>query len=126
LFVRIKAPVGSPRPRLLVPERAVSVDQLGDYLMVVVDAPAEKPAEGAPDAKAAPDGKAATKPPAKVAMKRPAKLGMTVDGMRVVESGVTADDLVIVNGLQRARDGVVVEPEMEASATATAAGPAKK
>jgi hypothetical protein len=29
---------------------------------------------------------------------------------------VTADDLVIVNGLQRARDGVVVEPEMEGAA----------
>jgi RND family efflux transporter MFP subunit len=90
LFVRIKAPVGSPRPRLLVPERAVSVDQLGDFLMVVGED--------------------------KKALKRPAKLGMTVDGMRVVESGVTADDLVIVNGLQRARDGVVVEPEMEGAA----------
>jgi hypothetical protein len=29
---------------------------------------------------------------------------------------VTADDLVIVNGLQRARDGVDVEPEVEGAA----------
>ena len=37
LFVRIKAPLGAPRPRLLVEERAVSADQRGDYLLVVDD-----------------------------------------------------------------------------------------
>jgi multidrug efflux pump subunit AcrA (membrane-fusion protein) len=130
LFVRIKAPVGTPRPRLLVPERAVSVDQLGDYLMVVVDA---KPAETNPaEAAQASPANGATPVPTKVAMKRPAKLGMTIDGMRVVESGVTADDLVIVNGLQRARDGAPVEPEMEgaqpapAAATTASAAPTTK
>jgi hypothetical protein len=52
--------------------------------------------------------------------------------MRVVESGVTADDLVIVNGLQRARDGAPVEPEMEgaqpapAAATTASAAPTTK
>jgi hypothetical protein len=32
--------------------------------------------------------------------------------MRVIESGIAADDRVIVNGLQRVRPGVVVDPKM--------------
>ena len=96
LFVRIKAPVGAPRPRLLVEERAVSADQRGDYLLVV-------------DAK-------------NVVQYRPVKLGTTTEGMRVVESGVSADDWIVVNGLQRARPGAAVNPTREGEeATGSAA-----
>ena len=37
------------------------------------------------------------------------EVGPVVNGMRVVRSGLTADDRVIVNGLQRAMPGVVVD-----------------
>jgi len=37
-------------------------------------------------------------------------LGPIVDGLRVVRSGLNAGDLVVVNGLQRVRPGVTVEP----------------
>jgi RND family efflux transporter MFP subunit len=87
LFVRIKAPVGKPRPRLLVEQRAVSADQRGDYLLVV--------------------GKE------NVVEHRPVKLGMTTGDMRVVEDGVGPDDLIVVNGLQRARPGAPVSPQLE-------------
>jgi multidrug efflux pump subunit AcrA (membrane-fusion protein) len=106
LFVRIKAPVGKPRPRLLVQERAVSADQRGDYLLVV--------------------GKD------NVVEHRPVKLGMTTAGMRVVEDGVGPDDLVVVNGLQRARPGATVNPQLEGAqpqgeaAAVAAAGTATK
>jgi multidrug efflux system membrane fusion protein len=36
--------------------------------------------------------------------------GRAIDGMRIVTSGLTADDIVIVNGVQRVRPGVPVAP----------------
>jgi len=47
-------------------------------------------------------------------------LGPVVDGLRVVTAGLTADDVVIVNGLMRVRPGSKVTPQ-EATADATAA-----
>lgn len=104
LFVRIKAPVGSSRPRLLVEERAVGADQRGDYLLVVNDK--------------------------NIVEYRPVKLGMTNEGMRVVESGVGPNDWIVVNGLQRARPGAPVNPKREgeqqpAASVAVAAPTAK-
>ncbi len=39
---------------------------------------------------------------------RPVETGRLVDGLRVVEDGLAAGDVVIVNGLQRVRPGVTV------------------
>ncbi len=39
------------------------------------------------------------------------ELGQANDGFRVIKSGLTADDLVIVNGLMRARPGSAVVPQ---------------
>jgi membrane fusion protein, multidrug efflux system len=39
---------------------------------------------------------------------RPVETGRLIDGLRVVTSGLTPDDVVIVNGLQRVRPGVTV------------------
>jgi RND family efflux transporter MFP subunit len=102
LFVRIKAPVGSARPRMLVQERAVGVDQRGEYLLVV-------------------DGENKIE-------RRPVKLGMVVDGMRIVDDGLEMKDRVVVNGLQRAREGAVVVPKLdgEPAAAATAVADAGK
>jgi len=98
LFVRARAAVGDPRPRLLVEERAVSADQRGDYLLVVNDE--------------------------NVVEVRPVKLGVADAGLRVIESGLKADDRVVINGLQKARPGSKVAPD-EAVMTAVTTEPAK-
>jgi hypothetical protein len=45
-------------------------------------------------------------------MSRPIRVGALHSGMRVIESGVQANERVIVNGLQRVRPGVVVDPKL--------------
>ncbi len=95
LFVRVRAAVGEPKPRLLVEERALSSDQRGDYLLVV-------------NAK-------------NVVEQRPVELGPSDAGLRVILSGLKPDEKVVINGLQRARPGAEVKPEtavMGASLTA--------
>jgi hypothetical protein len=94
LFARIRAPIAKRPDIPLVTERAIGFDQSGQYVLVVS---AEKVVE-----------------------KRSVTLGPTVDGLRVVESGVEAGELVVVNGLQRAREGVEVAAEEVDMATLTA------
>ena len=85
LFARLRLPIAT-RPDLpLVTERAVGFDQSGQYLLVVnAD---------------------------NVVEKRNVTLGQVVDGLRVVEQGLEADERVVVVGLQRAREGLEVDPE---------------
>jgi len=85
MFVRISASIGGPMPRLLVEERAIGTDQRGDYLLVVNDK--------------------------NVVDYHSVRLGIHVDAMRVIEDGVTKNDWIVVNGLQRARPGATVTPE---------------
>lgn len=94
MFVRIQVPLGTPRPRVMVPERAVSVDQQGEYLLVVVDG--KDPITGEP---------------AKIVERKDVKLGTSAFGVRIVEEGATLDDVVVVNALQRARVGAAVNLE---------------
>lgn len=96
MFVRVQASIGDPKPRLLVEDRAVSSDQRGEFLLVVNEK--------------------------NVVEYRPVALGIHVNDLRVVESGIKATDRVIVNGLQRARPGTTVNPE---SPKAVAAGTTK-
>jgi multidrug efflux pump subunit AcrA (membrane-fusion protein) len=49
--------------------------------------------------------------------KRLVTLGQRLNGMTVISKGIKADDKVIINGLQKARPGSVVNPQT-ASATA--------
>jgi RND family efflux transporter MFP subunit len=95
LFVRLQAPVGKPQPRLMIDERAVSTDQRGQYVLVVND-----------------DNKVDY---------RPVELGLAADGMREVTAGISPDDWVIVNGLQRARPGGTVHPQRITSPSPTGA-----
>ncbi len=90
LFVRIRAPIGEPAPRLLIDERAIGSDQRGDYVLVVNE---DNTVEY-----------------------RPVELGIAVGGMRVILSGVRPDERIVVNGLQRARPGEEVVPELAPSA----------
>lgn len=81
-FCRVRIPVGPPADRLLVADRAVGTDQ-GQKFLLVVEA----------------DGKAKYVP---------VTLGPLEGGLRVIESGLTKDAQVIVDGLQRVRPGVAV------------------
>lgn len=93
LFARVRVPVGSPRATLLVSERAIGTDQSQKFVLAV-----------------AADNKA---------VYRTVKLGGSVQDKRVIRSGLQSGDRVIVNGLQRVRPGMTVDPE-----TAVAAAPA--
>ena len=85
LFARIRMAGSSEYPALLLPDGAIATDQTNRFVYVVAD-----------------DGTVAY---------RPVTLGPIVDGMRVVKSGVTTADWVIVNGIQRARPGGKVTPQ---------------
>lgn len=107
LFVKIRAEIGAPKPKLLVEERAISSDQRGDYLLIVKEKMDEKENRVK-----------------KVVEYRPVKLGIAVGKKRVIEDGLSADDLVIVNGLQRARPNSEVTPELQTPEAALAAAAA--
>lgn len=86
-FVKVRMGQPKAEPRILVSERAIGTDQDKKFVFVV-------------DAE-------------NKVVYRPIQLGATVDGQRVVESGLGAGDKIVVNGLQRIRPGAVVAPEIE-------------
>ena len=85
LFVRVQVPIGQPEKVLMVPDRAVVTDQAQKVLYVLNDKDE--------------------------VVYRPVVLGGLQDGMRVIEEGLTTNDRVIVDGLQRVRPGDVVKPQ---------------
>jgi RND family efflux transporter MFP subunit len=85
LFVRLRLPVGDPHKAVLVNERALGTDQGQRFLYVVNDG--------------------------NEVVQRPVTVGTLRDGMRVIQEGARAGEWVIVNGLQRVRPGVKVEPK---------------
>ena len=86
LFGRVRIP-GSPRYKaVLVPDEAISADQDRRFVMVVAD-----------------DGTVSPK------VIRP---GPREDGYRVVRQGLTGEETIVVNGLQRARPGAKVTPQL--------------
>lgn len=82
MFVRIRLPVGSPKPAILVREEALASDQGQRYLFVL----------NANDE----------------VVYRAVSIGPQDGRLRVIEKGLSADDRVIVSGLQRVRPGVKV------------------
>jgi RND family efflux transporter MFP subunit len=99
LFARVRVPVGDKYQAVLVPERAIGTDQGQKYLLAVNDQ--------------------------NVVEYRAVKLGRVHDGLRVIQDGLKSDELVIVNGIQRARPGVTVTPQRtEVTALGAAAAPA--
>ena len=84
LFVRVRVPLGTAHNAILITDRAVDTDQ-GQKVVYVVNAD-------------------------NVVEKRDVTLGRLHDGLREIESGITSSERVIVDGIQRVRGGVVVEP----------------
>ena len=86
MSVRVRLPIGSPYPALLLPSRAVAMDK-GEAFVFVVNAK-------------------------DVLERRPVQLGPQQDGgLHVVRSGLTADDLVVVNVSPGLKAGQRVEPK---------------
>jgi RND family efflux transporter MFP subunit len=95
LFARVRVPVGTPQPTLLISERAIGTDQSQKFVLAVGS-----------------DHTAAY---------RTVQLGAVLDSKRVIRTGLHAGDQVIVNGLQRVRPGMTVDPQLEVAATPSAA-----
>lgn len=85
LFARLRIPVGVEESAVLVEETAIGTDLGGKFVLVV----------GAGD----------------IVELRHVELGaLEDDGLRVVRSGLAANERYIINGLQRARPGLPVTP----------------
>ena len=85
MFARVQVPASAPYQALLLPDVAIGTEQARKYVLVV-----------------GPDD---------VARQKYVTLGDVVDDLRVIKTGLAADDRVIVNGLMRARAGSKVAPE---------------
>ena len=83
LFVRLRVPGTASYPAVLVQDRAVGTDLDRRFVLVV-------------------DGN-------KTIESRTVTLGPIVDGLRVVQKGLTSGELIVVNGLQRVRPGAQVK-----------------
>ena len=92
MFGRIQVAAGPPAEALLVPDAAIGTEQVRKFVLVVDHQD--------------------------IAQAKYVTLGPLIDGLRVVASGLGADDRVVVNGRRRARPGVTVAPQ---TATAEAA-----
>lgn len=95
LFVRLRLGGARQARSLLIEDRAVGTDLSRKFVFVV-----------------GPNNEVAY---------RPVALGPIVDGLRVVRSGLTAGEPVVVNGLQRIRPGMAVVPVQETAANGAAA-----
>ncbi|MEJ2716816.1 MAG: efflux RND transporter periplasmic adaptor subunit [Deltaproteobacteria bacterium] len=108
LFGRVRMPLRT-REALLVPDLAIGIAQAGRYVMVVNKE--------------------------NVAVQRPVETGALRGTLRVIEKGLSKEDWVVVNGIQRAQPGRRVNPEQKpisedsgarADDAASNAGKAKK
>ena len=83
-FARVRVPLETGVEALLVPDAALAADQGGRYLLVI-----------GPD---------------HIVVQKHVTTGPLRGTLRVIETGLAADDLVVVDGLQRAVPGQTVEP----------------
>ena len=89
LYVRIRIPGKTQKGALLVREDAIGTDLGGKYVLVV-----DKD---------------------NIVEQRQVVLGTLVDGMRVVRKGLNADENYVIKGIQRARPGFPVDPQLKPS-----------
>lgn len=86
LFSRIRLGGGEPRSTILISPTAIGVDQDKRFVIVV-------------------DEKNQT-------AYREVQLGAIQDGLQIVQSGLNANDLIVVNGLQHIRPGDKIQPQV--------------
>ncbi len=86
-FVRVRVPFDQTNDALLVPDTALGSDQAGRYVLVVNgDNTVEQ---------------------------RKVEIGAVDNGLRVIESGLKADDRVVIAGLLRVIPGQKVDPQVQ-------------
>jgi len=85
LFARIRLPLGEPHKAVLIPERAIGRDQGSPFVYVV---------SGDNDV-----------------VYRKVSLGALHDGRRAITEGLTSGERIVVNGVQRIRPGIKVDPQ---------------
>ena len=95
MFARVRVPIRRPEPALLVPDTALGTSQLGRYLLVVNKD--------------------------NVVEQRTVTIGQVDNQLRVIESGLKPDDLVVIDGIQRAIPGSKIVPDKQ-KITVSAAG----
>ncbi|OHV75412.1 efflux RND transporter periplasmic adaptor subunit [Ensifer sp. LCM 4579] len=86
LFGRVEVEGSDTYQAILIPDEAIAADQNERVVYVVGE-----------------DGSVTTKP---------VRLGPRLHGYRVIRSGMTGDETIVVNGLMRVRPGVKVKPEL--------------
>lgn len=85
LFARVRIPLGPAKESLLIPDAAISSDQSLKYVWVL--------------------GKD------NMPLRRTIELGPKYQGLRVVRSGLSTSDQIVVNGLSFVRPGAPVNPQ---------------
>ncbi len=90
MFARVKVPAGQQTDAVLIQEKAIGTDLGGKYVLVVGED--------------------------NIVQQRPIKISALVDGLRVVDSGLAAGEMVIVSGIQFVRPGMPVVPMLEGQA----------
>jgi membrane fusion protein, multidrug efflux system len=85
LFARVRIPGSGKYKAILLPDEAIVSNQSQKYLFVVNDK--------------------------NTVEQRSVKLGPIVGGLRIIREGIKPQDWVIVNGVQRARPGAIVDPQ---------------
>jgi len=85
VFARVRLVLGAPAQALLVPDAAVLPDQSQHIVMTV-----------APDS---------------TVVAKPVEIGDLRDGLRVIRSGLTPNDQVIIDGIPQAAPGIKVAPQ---------------
>jgi membrane fusion protein, multidrug efflux system len=96
MFARVRVPGSAPYEALLVPDAAIGTEQARKYVLVV-----------------AADNSVSQKY---------VTLGQLDGDLRVIKSGLSADDRVIVNGMVRARPGGKVTPQEQGASPSAASG----
>jgi RND family efflux transporter MFP subunit len=86
-YVRVRVPFNQQQNALLVPDVALGSDQSGRYVLVVNNE--------------------------NVVEQRKVKTGPVEDDLRVIESGLKADDRVVIAGLLRAIPGQKVDAQLQ-------------
>jgi len=98
MFGRVRVPGSPAYTALLLPDAAVGTEQARKYVLVV-------------------DG-------GNIVRQKYVTLGQLSGDLRIIKTGLAADDHVVVNGLMRARPGIKVKPQEQGGApSAEAVGP---
>jgi RND family efflux transporter MFP subunit len=90
LFARIRVPLSERHPAMLVEERAIGTDQAQKFVLTLTTS--------------------------NTVAYQSVELGPTIEGKRIVRSGLHGTEEIVVNGLQRVRPGMPVLPQEETAA----------